>query len=182
MKKTAILLTVFLSVSCCAFAQEAVKAQQKASANITAEINNPVGTAYAENSIKKAESFIKSNNFASAKQMLEQVAGWVSAAAEYHTDLFRTLKKLENADAQANIERELAIKFATMRDKISFLQAQVYIHSGQKRNAVENLVDVVKSQPDSELGFQAYRLLQDIGFTYGIDSVPVKTDVIQPAQ
>lgn len=182
MKKTALILTVIMAATMPAFAQEASLVQQKASVNITAEINNPVGTAYAENAVKKAEAYIKSNNYAAAKQILEPIALWVSDAAEYHTDLFRTLKKLDNADAQANIERDLAIKFATMRDKISFLQAQVYVHNGQKRNAVENLVDVVKSQPDSELGFQAYKLLQGIGFTYGVDSVPVKTDVIEPAQ
>lgn len=150
------------------------------SANLTVDAKNQLGTIYAENSIKKAEYSIKSNNFSAAKQTIDSVNQWISDAAEYHTDLFKTLKKIENADAQASIERDLAIKFATMRDKILFLQAQVFIHDGQKKNAVENLVNVVKSQPTSELGFQAYKILRDIGFTYGIESVPVKTDVIQP--
>lgn len=149
-------------------------------ANKTSDVNNQLGVTYAENSIKKAESSIKSNNFSTARQNIDSVNQWVSDATEYHTDLFKTLKKLENADAQANIERDLAIKFATMRDKLLFLQAQVLIHDGLKRKAVENLVEVMKSQPNSDLGFQAYKILQDIGFTYSIESVPVKTEVIQP--
>ena len=180
MKKTVLILTIFLSMTNFAYAQEAGQLQQKVSVNKTTDAKNTLGTAYAENSIKKTESYIKSNNFAAAKQTLNTVTQWVSDAVEYHTDLFKTLKKVENADAQANIERDLAIKFATMRDKIWFLQAQIYIHDGQKREAVENLVDVVSSQPTSELGFQAYKLLQSIGFTYGVDSTPIKTDVIQP--
>ncbi|HBG48436.1 MAG TPA: hypothetical protein DDW90_02810 [Cyanobacteria bacterium UBA9971] len=180
MKKTALILTIFLALSNFAYAQETGQLQQKASIKITNDVKNTLGTAYAENSIKKTEAYIKANNYAAAKQTLNTVNQWVSDAAEYHTDLFKTLKKVDNADAQANIERDLAIKFATMRDKIWFLQAQIYIHDGQKREAVENLVDVVSSQPTSELGFQAYKLLQNIGFTYGVDSTPIKTDVIQP--
>ena len=171
MKKIVLICIFSLLISFPAYSQ---------STNITTDAKNQLGTTYAENLIKKAESFIKSNNFSAAKQTIDSVNQWASDATEYHTDLFKTLKKIENADSQANIERELAIKFATMRDKILFLQAQIFIHDGLKRNAVENLVEVVKSQPNSELGFQAYKILQDIGFTYGVDSVPVKTDAIQP--
>ena len=180
MKKTILICIFSLLITNFACAQEVGQLQKKVSVNITTDAKNTLGTAYAENSIKKTESYIKANNYTAAKQTLNTVNQWVSVAAEYHTDLFKTLKKVENADAQANIERGLAIKFATMRDKIWFLQAQIYIHDGQKREAVENLVDVVSSQPTSELGFQAYKLLQNIGFTYGVGSTPIKTDVIQP--
>jgi len=182
MKKTILICIFSLLITNFAYAQESTQLQKKASVNITTEAKNPLGSAYAENSIKKTESYIKSTNYSAARQTLDSVNQWVSDSAEYHTDLFRTLKKIDNADAQANIERDLAIKFATMRDKILFLQAQIYIHNGQKREAVDNLVDIVNSQPNSELGFQAYKTLQDIGFTYGVESLPVKTDVIKPTQ
>jgi len=180
MKKIILVCIFSLLITNFAYAQESAQIQQKVFANITTDVKNPLGSAYAENSIQKIEFYIKSNNYSAAKQTLDSVNQWVSDATEYHTDLFRTLKKIDNADAQANIERDLAIKFATMRDKILFLQAQIYIHNGQKREAVENLIDVITSQPNSELGFQAYKLLQDIGFTCGVDSLPVKTDVITP--
>ena len=180
MKKTALICIFSLLISFPAYSQMITQAPFKAAVNITIDAKNPLGTIYAENSIKKAEFYIKSNNYTAAKQTVDSINQWVFDATEYHTDLFKTLKKVENADVQANIERDLAIKFAIMRDKVLFLQAQIFIHNGQKINAVENLIEVVKSQPNTELGFQAYKILQDIGFTYGVESLPVKTDVIQP--
>ena len=180
MKKAALICIFSLLVANSVYAQQVNQTVNKASVTLVNNAKNQLGTAYAENSIKKAESNIKSNNYPAAKQTIDSINQWISDAAEYHTDLFKTLKKIENADAQANIERDLAIKFAVMRDKVLFLQAQILIHDGQKRAAVENLVEVMNSQPNTELGFQSYKLLQDIGFTYGVDSQPVKTDIIQP--
>jgi len=147
---------------------------------ITDDIKNQIGTAYAENMVAKIETNIKNNNYSQAKQQLEGFSQWVSDATELHTDLFKTLKKLDKAEEQANIERDLAIKFATMRDKVLFLQAQVEIHNGDKKTAVDNLVEVVKSQPSSDLGFKAYNLIKTTGFSYGVESLPVKTDTISP--
>ena len=180
MKKTILICLFSLLITNFACAQESGQLNQKVIANVITDAKNTLGTTYSENSIKKAEDFIKSNNYAAAKQTVDSVSQWVSDAAEYHTALFKTLKKVENSDVQANIERDLAIKFATMRDKLLFLQAQIFIHSGQKREAVDNLSAVVNSQPTSELGFKAYKLLQNIGFTYGVEILPIKTDVIQP--
>ena len=182
MKKIVLVCLFSLLTVHSAYAQEAKQLPQKASVNITTDAKNILGTTYAENSVKKIEFFIKSGNYAAAKQTVDSVSEWIADAAEYHTDLFKTLKKVENADTQATIERDAAIKFAVMRDKVLFLQAKIFIHDGQKRKAVDNLVEVVKSQPNTELGFQAYKLLQDIGFTYGVEILPVKTDVIKPAQ
>ena len=89
-------------------------------ASITIDAKNMLGSAYAENSIKKTEAYIKANNYAAAKQTLNTVNQWVSDAAEYHTELFKTLKKVDNADAQANIERDLAIKFGFYRRKFIY--------------------------------------------------------------
>lgn len=146
---------------------------------VTDNINNPVGIAYAENVIKKTESYIKTKNFVAAQKTLDEVYDWIMNAAEYHTDLFMTLRKVDTAQAQSEIERNLAIKFASVRDNTLFLQAQIYINQGLKYKAVKNLVEIVRSQPDSELGFKAYKKLQEIGFTYGVEAVPVKSNVIQ---
>lgn len=144
------------------------------------DVKNQLGTAYVENAINKARNLVKAKNYIDATILINSINQWTADSAEYHTDLFKTLKKIENADVQANIEKELAIKFAVMRDEILFLNAEIFIHENKKRNAVENLVEIVKSQPNSELGFKAYKLLKEIGFTYGVDVQPVKTYVIQP--
>lgn len=146
---------------------------------ITDNPDNPLGTAYAENKTKKAETAVETNDYVSAKKTLNEIKETVFDATEYHTELFMTLRKTENATAQAEIERNLAIKFASLRDRILFLEAKIYIHDSELNKAVKNLVETVKSQPDTELGFKAYKLLQKIGFTYGVDTIKIKTDVIE---
>lgn len=131
--------------------------------------NNPLGVAYMENVLDKAEFYIEEEDFESAKESIDLISEWVYDATEYHTDLFKTLKKLENSNAQADIERKLAIQFAVLRDKALFLEAQVLLNNGEKMQAVENLVEVVRSQPTTDLGFKAYETLQEIGFTYKIE-------------
>jgi hypothetical protein len=190
MNKKLLVLTALL-ISLPVSAQQLVQPQViPAKAPVVNNINNPqknktidpkniVGTVFAENSIKKIDYDIKTNNFSSAKKNADSISEWISDAAEYHTDLFKTLKRIQNADAQANIERDLAIKFAMMRDKLTFLEAQILIHDGQFREAVDKLVQVIKSQPDSDLGFKAYKKLQEIGFSFGVELLPVKTEPIQ---
>lgn len=194
MKKTILIISILLitlSTQDSAFSQEAKPVAQNPSAsaitakpnkNKTLDVKNPLGVAYAENIISKTELYIKSNNYISAKQTLDLISEWVSDAAEYHADIFKSIKKTENADIQANIERDLAIKFATMRDKILYLNAKILVHNGDYKNAVSNLVEVIKSQPNTELGFQSYKILQNIGFTYSVDTIQVKTDPIQPTE
>jgi len=130
---------------------------------------NPVGIIYVENVIDKAEFYIEESDFDSAKQVLDGVSEWIYDATEYHTDLFKTLNNLENSEAQADIERNLAIQFAILRDKALFLESKVFLANGKKREAVKNLVEVVRSQPSTDLGFKAYETLQEIGFTYRVE-------------
>jgi len=130
---------------------------------------NIVGITYAENTINKAAFYVEEEDFESAKQTIDSINEWIFDATEYHTDLFKTLKKLDNSEVQANIERDLAIKFAVLRDKTLFIESKVLLNKGNKLHAVENLVEVVRSQPATNLGFQAYELLQDLGFTYKIE-------------
>ena len=148
----------------------------------TDDINNPLGTAYIEKEINKTEGYIKTNNYEEAEKLINSIKDWVFDATEHHTELFMTLRKVEKAQNQAEIERKLAIKFASFRDKVLFTQAQIFIHKGETRKAVDNLVEIVRSQPDSELGFQSYNKLIELGFTYGVDSIEVKSKVIEHAE
>lgn len=135
---------------------------------------NTLGVTHVENTIDKAEFYIEEEDFDSAKSALASISEWVYDATEYHTDLFKTLNKLENSEAQADIERNLAIQFAVLRDKTLFLESQVHLANGDKKRAVENLVEVVRSQPSTDLGFKAYETLQEIGFTYKIEYEMIK--------
>ncbi len=130
---------------------------------------NTLGVTYAKNVIDKAKFYIEEEDYDSAKEALNSINDWVYEATEYHTNLFKTLQGVDNSEAQADIERDLAMKFAILRDKLLFLNAKVFIANGKKPQAVKNLVNVVRSQPSTDLGFKAYDLLQDIGFTYKVN-------------
>ncbi len=130
---------------------------------------NDLGVIYAENTLNKAEFYFEEKDLESTTQAINSIKNWLYDATEYHTDLFKTLENLENSEAQANIERNLAINFAVLRDKMLFLEAKLLLKKGEKQQAVENLVEVVRSQPTTDIGFSAYEMLKDVGFTYGVN-------------
>ena len=146
---------------------EKVKKQQKSQK--VYDPKNTLGVIYAKNVINKAKFYIEEEDYESAKEALNSINEWVYNATEYHTNLFKILQKVDNSEAQADIERDLAMKFAVLRDRSLFLDAKVHIANGEEQQAVENLVEVIRSQPSTDLGFKAYDLLQKIGFTYKVN-------------
>jgi hypothetical protein len=144
--------------------------------------SNALGITYAENTIKKANFYLGEKDYESAAAELNSILRWLEDSTEYHTELYQTLNKLENSEVQAGIERELAIKFAVLRDKALLLSAKVDIANKNKRKAVKNLVEVVRSQPSTELGFEAYQLLQKIGFTYKAEYETIDVPATQDTQ
>lgn len=126
---------------------------------------NTLGLAYPEAQINKAKNYVKIGKLAEAQRTLESLKEWLDSATENHADLFRVLKEIETAKVQADHERELALQFALLRDKATFELGKVYIKEGKLTKAVDSLVAIVKSQPKTQMGFDAYDMLQKIGFT-----------------
>ena len=143
--------------------------EKKLKPKVVHDPNNILGVRYAENAVKKAEFYVEEGDIQSAQEALKSIGDWIYKATEYHTDLYQALTKVNNSEVQADIERDLAIQFAVLRDRTLFLESKVFLANGKKREAVENLVEVVRSQPGTELGFKAYKSLQDIGFTYKLE-------------
>lgn len=133
---------------------------------IVSNPDNKLGLTWAENSIIKIEHLISSNKIEEAKINAIQLESWLLDATEYHTELYKTLRSVEHAKFQADIERDLALSFAILRDKAEYQMAIIYIKENQPIKAVEKLVNVVKSQPRTDLGMNAYNKLLDIGFSY----------------
>lgn len=130
--------------------------------------SNTLGLTYAENVIKKSANLYKQNRISEAKKTLETESDWLVDATEYHTNVFRILREVEDAKAQAELEKDLALKFAILRDKAYYQLALIYIAEKNLSKATDNLVNIVRSQPDTELGFNSYNQLQQIGFTYKV--------------
>ncbi|MDD3013036.1 MAG: hypothetical protein PHC34_04975 [Candidatus Gastranaerophilales bacterium] len=130
--------------------------------------SNPIGIVNAEDSINKTTVLIQKNKLEEAKIIIEPLVDWLEDATECHTNLYKVLKDIETARVQADLERELALKSAILRDRAAYQLALLYIEENDPQNAVTRLVDIVRSQPKTQLGFSAYQVLQQIGFTYKV--------------
>jgi len=126
---------------------------------------NPLGLADATNRLDHVEKLISLRRVDEAKSTLPPLRQWLIDSTEAHINLYKTLNKLPSARAQAELERQLALEFALLRDRSIFLAGKINIADKDYKKAVKELIEVVKSQPKSRMGIEAYGLLQDIGFT-----------------
>lgn len=145
-----------------------IQKQEKPAVNILLNPSNKLGVTYAENIINVTNVLIKENKLIQAKGRIQPMVEWLNDATEYHANLYKVLKDIDTAKVQADLERDLALKFAILRDKASFQLALLFIEEKQPQKAVDLLVDIVRSQPKTQLGFNSYQVLQQIGFTYKV--------------
>ncbi|MEI7473227.1 MAG: hypothetical protein WCK67_00475 [bacterium] len=156
----------------------------KTQVQVNNPLNNPLnklGVVWAQNAIIKADDLLKKKKTIEAKAIIKPLETWLIDATEAHTELYKTLRGIETAKVQAELERELALSFAILRDKAELELGLINIEEKQYDKAVEELVSVVKSQPKTALGMQAYDALKEIGFTYEAKlSEEQKTQEIKP--
>jgi len=133
--------------------------------------SNPIGLIYAEDAINKTMTLMQNNRLTEAKAVIVPLADWLEDATEFHTNLYKALKDIDTAKSQADLERSLALKSAILRDKAIYQLSLLYIEEKNPKKAVPKLVDVVRSQPKTQLGFSAYQVLQQIGFTYKVQMI-----------
>lgn len=126
---------------------------------------NPLGYADAVNQIKKVDDLIKDKRLTEARAVLIPLRQWLVDCTEAHINLYNTLNKLPSARSQAELEKQLALEFAMLRDRAMFELGLLYVEEKEHKKAVKELVEVIKSQPRSKVGILAYELLQEIGFT-----------------
>jgi hypothetical protein len=126
---------------------------------------NPLGVTVARERTQRVSKAMSNGAYADVKTELFSLRQWLIEATEAHMELYKTLNELPSARVQAEFEKQLAIEFAKLRDQVLFETGRYYAKFGQREKAVKELVEVVRSQSKSELGIQAYELLQSIGFT-----------------
>jgi hypothetical protein len=127
--------------------------------------NNPLGFTEAEIRLKKYITLIDAHRYAEARAGLLQLRQWLIDLTEAHIGLYKTLNQVPSARGQAELEKELALQFAQLRDRAMVEAARLHIAEKDYTRAVKELTDVVKSQPRTRLGLHSYELLQEIGFT-----------------
>jgi hypothetical protein len=126
---------------------------------------NPLGFSYSLVRLKKYSSLVDAKAYSTARIGLSQLRQELVDITEAHIELYKTLSKIPSAQNQAQLEKELALQFAQLRDKAMVESARIELAEQNKMKAVKALVEVVKSQPKSKLGLYAYELLQEAGFT-----------------
>ncbi len=126
---------------------------------------NPLGLMDALNKLKYVDTLVKENRMVEARSTLIPLRQWLIDATEAHINLYQALSKLPSAKAQAELEKQLALEFALLRDRSMLELGKVYIAEKEHKKAVKELVEVIKSQPSSQMGVASYQLLQQIGFT-----------------
>lgn len=126
---------------------------------------NPLGFRDSELKLKHYIELISAHRYADARPGIMTLKQFLTDLTEAHIGLYKTLNQVASARAQAELEKELALQFAQLRDRAVVEAARVHIADKDYDHAIKELADVVKSQPRTRLGLHAYELLQEIGFT-----------------
>lgn len=134
----------------------------------TAKLDDPenkLGLTHARDRLDYVDGLLDEDKLVSARTALEPLKEWLIDCTEAHINLYKSLNRIPSAMAQAELEKQLALEFALLRDRSMFEMGKLYAKEKQYQKAVKELVEVIKSQPKSKLGLQSYELLQNIGFT-----------------
>jgi outer membrane protein assembly factor BamD (BamD/ComL family) len=119
----------------------------------------------AEMQISQAETAYKAGNLKEAHAIVSKLRPSLSEATELHSQLYNALKDEAAAAITADGEKKQTIEFAKLRDKANYLSGMISLKSGNQREAVKHLVQVVESQRTTELGEKAYNTLREMGFS-----------------
>lgn len=138
---------------------------QKNYESVQEDPKNILGLTHWAKKIEDANILFNEGKYSEAEKLLLPVNDWLTSSAEYHYSLFHSLSKDNKTFPNSKIEKAHALDYARIRDKSSFLLAKTYIKLNKSNLALKLLVEIVKSQADSELGEDAYKLLQEIGFS-----------------
>lgn len=126
---------------------------------------NPLGITTSAETLDQIGKLIEAKKYAEAKAKLDPLLSWLVDSTEAHIALNKTLTKIPSARVQAELEKQLALQFALLRDKAFFSKALVAVGEKNNGEAVKNLSKVVQSQPRGQMGLKAYEMLQKMGFT-----------------
>lgn len=132
---------------------------------------NPYGITHAQNRLNNTAQLINNQQIEQARSELIPLKEWLIEATEAHIGLYKALNKIPSARVQAELEKQVALEFAQMRDTAMYQMARILLSEERPDEAIDLLVEVVKSQPGSTIGLKSYEALQTIGFTQKLQLV-----------
>ena len=165
-KITVMVLTImFLLHALSSYSQNNLNQKTNLLLSVQEDPENQLGLIFWVKKLEEATRFLKEEKDQDAEKILTNAKSYLTDATEYHYNLFQVLSKQPKTSSQSKIEKAHALDFGGLRDQSYYLLAQVYIRQNKLKEAVKLLIEVVKSQGDSELGHKAYKALQDIKFS-----------------
>jgi|AGTN01.1.fsa_nt_gi hypothetical protein len=105
------------------------------------------------------------------KDNIFNLCEWLQECADAHWKMYLSFDKLPGTKPQAKQEKETAIKFSRLKNRARLLKADVFIKEGRYPEALGPLVEIVTSEPTTDLGQAAYKRLTDMGFSDQISSL-----------
>jgi len=175
---------IFLSINN-SFAQEEIKIEKKEvetlhvtsqqeekhkkheSESVQEDTKNELGLIYSAKKLEEANNLIKENKYQEAEKLITPIKEWLTESTEMHYSVYQIFNKQDKHTSQeyGKVERAHAIDFGQLRDQSYYLLAKVYIAQNKIKDAARLLVFIIKSEPNTGLGKESYKLLQDIKFS-----------------
>jgi hypothetical protein len=122
-------------------------------------------------SVHDAETWIerfKNQATNPSPRLLDQLATfyeWLLELLDEHNRLAVTFAKNESTKPLSASEKQTVEKFTHLKNEVLLLKASLLIKLNRYAEAIMPLVDVINAEPMSPAGKQAYKDLQDIGFS-----------------
>lgn len=105
------------------------------------------------------------------KDNIFNLCEWLQECADAHWKMYQSFDKLPGTKVQAKQEKETALKFSRLKNRARLLKADLFIKENRYPEALGPLVEIVTSEPTTDLGQAAYKRLIDMGFSDQVSSL-----------
>ena len=133
--------------------------------SVQEDTENQLGLIFSVKKIEEANILFGEGKIDEAEKKLNEIKNWLINATDYHYNLHQIFNKNNRTQQAAKIEKAHALDFGNLRDQAFYLLAKIYISQNKLKDAAKMLTEIVKSQPESELGKSAYKTLIEIKFS-----------------
>ncbi len=115
------------------------------------------------------------------QESVYQLCEWLTDMANAHYKLSAVFSKHDATKQQSELEKKQAQKFSQLKNQAQLLKAELLIRQNRYPEALAPLVDIVANEPRSATGQQAYKRLQQIGFSEEVQPEEPKPTAVETA-
>jgi hypothetical protein len=105
------------------------------------------------------------------KNAIYALSDWMQDVADAHWKMFKAFEKSDATKVQAAKEKDIALKFSSLKNRAKLLKADLFIKQNRNPEALGPLVEIVTTEPTSATGQEAYKRLVDMGFSEQVSNV-----------